>query len=242
MIRGRQPGRPAGGPVQRPAGLDILLTGLTATLPRDDARLPGQDAPAQANSPPRQLTPATARAAPGPGRGRHDRPMITNTDHKSRAQKSPFPPPGASRTKYLSSSRTAATPAAAASLITARPGSSELSGPILRLSRSGLSGPRTSSDNSRPTTPASITTTPTTCTFRPWEEPRRGRAGPAARGYRPGSVLTDARPGGTPAACWTLSRSAPGSCRSVCCRQVDVIGVSIRERPSPNCGSTRPAG
>ena len=206
---------PASRPVQRPAGLDILLTGLTATLPRDDARLPPeQDTPAQATSPPRQPRRHCARRA-GPGRGRHDRPMITNTDHKSRAQKSPSPPPGASGTKYLSSSRTAVTSAAAASLISARSGSSGLSGRILRLSRGGLSGPRTSSDSSRPTTPASITTTPTTCTFRPWEEPRRGRAGGAARGYRPGSVLTDARPGGTSAACWALSRSAPGSCRSV---------------------------
>jgi hypothetical protein len=122
----------------------------------------------------------------GPGRGRHDRPMITNTDHKSRAQKSPSLPPGVSGTKYLSSSRTAATSAAAASLITARPGSSGLPGRTLRLSRDALSGPRTSSDSSRPTTPASITT-PTTCTFRPWEEPRRGRAGGAAQRYRPGS-------------------------------------------------------
>jgi hypothetical protein len=34
--------------------------------PRRHAPPPGQDAPAQANSPPRQLTPATAHAAPGP--------------------------------------------------------------------------------------------------------------------------------------------------------------------------------
>jgi hypothetical protein len=65
--------------------------------------------------------------------------MITNTDHKA-GLKSPSPPPGASGTKYLLSSRTAATSAAAASLITARPGSSGLSGRILRLSRGGLSG------------------------------------------------------------------------------------------------------
>ena len=107
--------RPAGGPVHRPAGLDILITGLTAALPRDDPRLPPDRTPQprQTARPPADPRHCARRA--GPRRVRHDRPMITNTDHKSRAQKSPSPPPGASGTKYLSSSRTAATSAAAAS-------------------------------------------------------------------------------------------------------------------------------
>ncbi len=184
--------------------------------PQDDARLPPDRTPQPrqtARPPPAGPRHCACRA--GPGRGRHDRPTITNTDHKSRAQKSFLPPPGASGTKYPSSSRTTATSAATASLISARPGSSGLSGRILRLSRGGLSGPRTSSGQQQAHDTGQYHDDTDDVHVQAMGGARRGRAGGAARGYRPGSVLTDARPGGTPAACWALSRSAPGSCRSV---------------------------
>ena len=84
---GRQPGWPAGGPVQRPAGPGILLlTGLTATVPGHDARLPPDRTPSPGKQPAPPADPRHCARRAGPGRGRHDRPMITNTDHKSRAQ------------------------------------------------------------------------------------------------------------------------------------------------------------
>jgi hypothetical protein len=49
--------------------------------PRRRAPPPGQDTPAQANAPP--VDPRHCARRGGPGRGRRDRPMITNTDHKA---------------------------------------------------------------------------------------------------------------------------------------------------------------
>ena len=65
MICGRQPGRPAGGPVQRPAGLGIL-TGLTATVPRDDARLPPDRAPGPGKQPAPPADPRHCARRAGP--------------------------------------------------------------------------------------------------------------------------------------------------------------------------------
>jgi hypothetical protein len=106
--------------------------------------------------------------------------MITNADHKSRAQNH-LPASGRIRAEVPVILQDRGDVRGRSLLDLGPAGSSGLPGRILRLSRGGLSGPRTSSDSSRPTTAASITTTPTTCTFRPWEEPRRGRAGGACR-------------------------------------------------------------
>jgi hypothetical protein len=62
--------------------------------PRDDARLPPDRAPGPGNSPPPPADPRRCARRAVPGRGRHDRPVITNTDHKSRAQKITFPASG----------------------------------------------------------------------------------------------------------------------------------------------------
>ena len=122
------------------AGPGILLTGLTATVPRDDARLPptGRPSPGKQLAPPADppplRTPRRART------GRDDRPMITNTDHKSRAQNHLPPPPGASGPKYLSSSRMVATSAAAASLISARPARQSCRGGFSGSAEAGSAG------------------------------------------------------------------------------------------------------
>jgi hypothetical protein len=76
------PARPARRrPVQRPAGPGILLTGLTATVPETTRASARTGRPRPGNAPPADPRHCARRG--GPGRGRRDRPMITNTDHKA---------------------------------------------------------------------------------------------------------------------------------------------------------------
>ena len=116
--------------------------------------------------------------------------MITNTDHKSRAQKSPFPPPGVSGTKYLSSPWTAATSAAAASLITARPGSSGLPGGILGLSRGGAQRAAHEQRQQQAHDTGQYHDDTDDVHVQAMAGARRGRAGGAAQRY-PGGVRAD---------------------------------------------------